>query len=286
MTIKKGLTASVLATTLLFSGAAALPASITASAAVQVSKYQTELNTFASHYAKIFRTVEAYTKQLDAAKTEEQAINIHDKYMTYFSSALDEDAKFVKYNPEIQQLDEYIYNSLVEMFNFELYTIHYLNGELSKAAYDKEYKSMTKYVDSQDALFKKAAAAYKTKHKITFSNDMLYLLDAEQSETVKTAVYTVKKGDNLYRIAIKYKTTVAALKKLNNLKSESLKIGQKLKVPAAASSTVKSSTYTVKKGDTLYRISKTVNVSVSDLKKLNNMKSDRIYVGQVLKIKK
>ncbi|MBM7693750.1 LysM repeat protein [Peribacillus deserti] len=286
MISKKGLAASFLATSLLFSGVGAVLSEITTASAAQVSPYQTELNTFAAHYAKIFRTVEGYTKQLDGAKSESQAIKIHDQYMTYFSSALDDDAKFAKYNAEIQNLDEFIYNSLVEMYNFEIDTIDYMNGDLSKADYDKSYNSMTKFVDSQDALFKKAAASYKAKYKITFSNDMLYLLDGEQQDTIRTVTYTVKKGDNLYRIAIKYKTSVDALKKLNHLKSSSLKIGQKLKVPVTSNPAATPASYKVKKGDTLYSISKTARLSVAELKKLNNLKSDSIYVGQVLKFKK
>ena len=49
----------------------------------------------------------------------------------------------------------------------------------------------------------------------------------------KTSTYTVKKGDTLAKIAKKYKTTTANLKKLNNLKTTKIKVGQKLKVPKA-----------------------------------------------------
>ncbi|WP_409292661.1 LysM peptidoglycan-binding domain-containing protein [Peribacillus sp. SCS-37] len=287
MVTKKGLAASFLAASLLFTGSAALPSAQVSVSAAQLSKYQAELNTFSAHYAKIFRTVESYAKKVQNAKTEKEAMNLYDQYLTYFSGALDDDAKFNKYNADIQTMDEYIYNSLVEMYNFEIDTIDYLNGDISKAEHDKAYKAMTKYVDAQDASFKKAAAAYKAKHKVTFSKDMLYLLDQEEPAPAKTGTYTVKKGDNLYRIAIKYKTSVTALKKLNNLKTDALKAGQVLKVPVQAGKPVQqTAVYKVKSGDTLYSISKKVKMSVAELKKLNNMKSDRIYVGQTLKIKK
>jgi LysM repeat protein len=46
-----------------------------------------------------------------------------------------------------------------------------------------------------------------------------------------TKVHVVKKGDSLYGIAAKYKTTVPLLKKANKLKSDNLQIGQKLTIP-------------------------------------------------------
>ncbi|WP_409302982.1 LysM peptidoglycan-binding domain-containing protein [Peribacillus sp. SCS-155] len=282
MITKKAIAASVLATSLLFSGAAVSPAIPSVSAATQISKYQSELNTFATHYAKILHTLDGYTKKLEQAKTEQELAKIYDQYLTYFDRALEDDAVIAKLNPEIQGMDAYIYDSLVEMFNLE---VDYVNGDLTDAQFEKAYNTMLKFVDAQDAKFKKAAAAYKAKHKVTFSRDMLYLLDQEPEAPASTATYTVKKGDNLYRISKKYNTTVAELKKLNNLKSDSLKVGQVLKVSAAAGTAVPS-TYKVKKGDTLYSIAKKAKLSVSDLKKLNNLKSDRINIGQVLKLKK
>jgi LysM repeat protein len=43
--------------------------------------------------------------------------------------------------------------------------------------------------------------------------------------------YVVKKGDTLYAIAVEFSTTVAELKRLNDLTSNSLNIGQKLQIP-------------------------------------------------------
>jgi LysM repeat protein len=55
-----------------------------------------------------------------------------------------------------------------------------------------------------------------------------------KKEPIKKAsakVHIVKKGDTLYGLAAKYKTSVAQLKKVNKLKSDSLQIGQKLSIP-------------------------------------------------------
>src|SRR5699024_5437865 len=105
------------------------------------------------------------------------------------------------------------------------------------------------------------------------------------------STYTVKSGDTLSHIAVKYGTSVSDLKKLNNLKSDLIYVGQKLKVNGSSSSSKPTtptpstgSTYTVKSGDTLTHIARQYKTSVSELKKLNHLKSDLIYVGQKLKV--
>ena len=58
------------------------------------------------------------------------------------------------------------------------------------------------------------------------------VLKLPSGDTTKdNVVYTVKKGDSLYSIAREYGTTVDALKKLNNITSNTLSIGQKLLLP-------------------------------------------------------
>ncbi|PXE12027.1 autolysin, partial [Listeria monocytogenes] len=110
-------------------------------------------------------------------------------------------------------------------------------------------------------------------------------------------VYTVAKGDSLWRIANNNKVTIANLKAWNNLKSDFIYPGQKLKVSAGSTtntntakpstnnpsnSTVK--TCTVKKGDSLWAISRQYKTTIANLKAWNNLKSDFIYPGQKLKV--
>jgi peptidoglycan endopeptidase LytE len=113
--------------------------------------------------------------------------------------------------------------------------------------------------------------------------------------------YIVRTGDTLWQIAQDHHLTVSELKSFNNLTSDMIHVGQSLKLsgttstasatttstkvttstPSTASS---SSTYTVKSGDCLSLIAKNKNVTVNDLKIWNNLSSDTIYVGQVLKL--
>lgn len=100
----------------------------------------------------------------------------------------------------------------------------------------------------------------------------------EQEQTKPLNTYTVVKGDNLYSIANKYNTSVDELKKINNLSTNIIQIGQVLKIPSMYSE------YTVKKGDTLWAIARDNNTSVSNLTKINNLKTTTLQIGQKLLI--
>lgn len=99
----------------------------------------------------------------------------------------------------------------------------------------------------------------------------------------ESGFYTVKKGDTLYTIARNYGITVNALKDANNLTSNNLTIGMTLMIPTS-SDTDTINTYTVKSGDTLYGIAAKYNMTVNELKALNNLTSNNLSIGQVLKV--
>ena len=94
--------------------------------------------------------------------------------------------------------------------------------------------------------------------------------------------YVVKKGDTLYSIAKKYNTSVDNLKSINNIITDSLAIGQIIKLPVQ--SNIDDNSYIVKKGDSLYSIARTYNTSVDKLKEINNITSNALAIGQVLKL--
>ncbi len=106
--------------------------------------------------------------------------------------------------------------------------------------------------------------------------------------------HTVRSGDTLSTVAAKYDLDISELKALNGLKGDKILVGQKLKVggeskaeaPAkAAASSTKSTTYKVKRGDTLGSIAERYDCTVSDIKSWNAIKGTTIYPGQKLKIK-
>lgn len=96
--------------------------------------------------------------------------------------------------------------------------------------------------------------------------------------------YIVKNGDTLYSIARKNNVSVDELKRINNLTSNTLSIGQILSIPNNLNNNEDYIVYTVKSGDTLYGIAGAYNISPSELINYNNLSSTILSVGQTLKI--
>ena len=116
---------------------------------------------------------------------------------------------------------------------------------------------------------------------------------SNQTQASGNGTYTVKAGDSLWAIANSHKMTLNDLKRVNNLSSDLIYVGQTLKVTKGAVTTANkpntqsntNKTYTVKAGDSLWRIASNNGTTVNQLKALNNLTSDMIYVGQNLKLK-
>lgn len=96
--------------------------------------------------------------------------------------------------------------------------------------------------------------------------------------------YVVKKGDSLWSIARANGLTVDELKALNNLSSNVLHVGDTLLISSADSTgdDGNDNYYVVKSGDTLWSIARKYNLSVNELKALNNLGSNVLSVGQRL----
>lgn len=108
------------------------------------------------------------------------------------------------------------------------------------------------------------------------------ILKVPSASTSGTAenVYIVESGDNLYKIANQFETTVSAIMSANNLANSNLSIGQKLVIPNNNSNQV----YTVVSGDNLYKIAQKFNTSVQEIQRLNNLSTSILSIGQKLLI--
>ncbi|MCL6500074.1 MAG: M23 family metallopeptidase [Firmicutes bacterium] len=96
-------------------------------------------------------------------------------------------------------------------------------------------------------------------------------------------------GDTLWGIARRFGTTVDALVEVNGIsEAEFLRPGQVLRVPSTGEGTprrpVVASTYTVRKGDTLWAIALKTGVPVEQLAEVNGIRGDRLQIGQKLVI--
>ena len=98
----------------------------------------------------------------------------------------------------------------------------------------------------------------------------------------ETFIYTVVAGDSLWSIAQRFNTTVAEIRRLNNLTSDLLSIGQQLRIPGIQAPAY--ILYTVVAGDSLWSIAQRFNTTVAEIRRLNNLTSDLLSIGQQLKI--
>ncbi|MTV82882.1 LysM peptidoglycan-binding domain-containing protein [Lactobacillus sp. CRM56-3] len=123
---------------------------------------------------------------------------------------------------------------------------------------------------------------------------------------------TVKSGDTVWKLANKYGVSASSIEKANHLSKDMIFAGQKLVLGSTTNKTVtktvtkstkttkanvtnhqatslktsaSASTYTVKSGDSLSKISRKYGTTVSQLKSWNHLKSDFIYTGQKLAVK-
>lgn len=174
------------------------------------------------------------------------------------------------------------------------YTHEIIPGESREYILRIPYTYTDRFIEYEDSVYRHKAEEYF--NPVTIKK----IKDGGDGERI---VYRVKNGDYLGRIATKHRCTVAQIKRWNNLKSNNIRVGQRLVIyrggsaPSGSSqtssasssasqpSTTESSTYTVRSGDTLSGIATRHGVTVADLKEWNNLSSNNIKVGQKIKVK-
>lgn len=140
-----------------------------------------------------------------------------------------------------------------------------------------------------------AAAVNALTPDVSSPTPSVSLAGASRGVSGKTQIHVVERAQTLSGIADSYGTTIAALRDLNKLTKDGVRVGQRLKVPAGSSAAVtsiakaktpakKASKHKVTRGDTLSSIASHYGVSVSDLKRVNKLKSDVAPRDQMLTI--
>ena len=96
--------------------------------------------------------------------------------------------------------------------------------------------------------------------------------------------YIVEKGDTLYSLSKRFNISIEELKRINNLNDDILSIGQVLKLSNTDDNEY--DTYIVKKGDSLWAISKEYNIPLNELIKINSLTDLTLQINQELLVPK
>lgn len=126
----------------------------------------------------------------------------------------------------------------------------------------------------------------------TLVNPETFKQKQESKPSTQIAFHYVRRGETLGRIASKYGMSVSEVQRENNLRGSRIYPGQKLKIQktvnsnidVASSKTLSNSVHKVRRGESLFQIAKKYDLSVDQVKSMNNLSSDYIYVGQNLKV--
>ena len=106
------------------------------------------------------------------------------------------------------------------------------------------------------------------------------LLIPINNQTNNNIQYIIKPGDTLYNIAKRYNTNVDEIKRINNLNTNMLKIGETILIPGTSNY----QTYVIRTNDTLEGIALKYNTTIEDIMKANNLLTDDVTVGQIILI--
>lgn len=115
-------------------------------------------------------------------------------------------------------------------------------------------------------------------NNLSSGHGLIVLLPAD----TRVVFHSVKAEETLFSISRQYEVSVKQLKSWNNLEDNNLIVGSDLKILKKSK---EDSSYTVRQGDTLFSIAKSHNMSVDELKRINNLSSDTIPAGRQLIVK-
>lgn len=154
--------------------------------------------------------------------------------------------------------------------------------------YTPPFESTTYTVKRGDSLYNIAQQFGITVNELKASNNLTNdtLVIGQQliipQSDVSGDLYQVQKGDTLYSISRKLGVSVADLRRVNSLITDTLTPGQMLTIPTINSNNPITNTYIVQRGDSLWTIANKNNITVDELKKTNNLTDNTLTIGQVL----
>lgn len=234
-----------------------LYASVMISQALLESGYGTSALSQAPNY-NLFGIKGAYHGQSIALSTQEDAGNNH-----FYTTTAD----FRKYPSFSESLQDY---AAILRHGTSRNATYYQGAWKSNA---RSYKEATRALTGTYA----TDTTYNEKLNQLIERYSLTAYDQDQPSKDTTIKWvTVKAGDTLSKIATQQKQRVVDLKNWNQLRTDTIYPGQKLKVSDGFAS------YVIKKGDTLWQIAKVHHTTVESLMRQNDLRTTTIYIGQKL----
>ncbi len=197
---------------------------------------------------------------------------------------------FKKLNPDLRK--RWIRNRKLRVFVPTKELTHYasLMSEYQSRQLISNSSSSTNYYkvrrgDNLTSISKRTGVSLRDLRRLNrLSGSKIYigqrLVIGNTSRSTSDTVYKVRRGDNLSRIAKKHGVTVGSIKLINELRSNKIFVGQRLKITQQAQYV----SYNVRRGDNLIKLSRKFRVDLKKLKRVNNIKGSTLYVGQSLKI--
>ena len=178
----------------------------------------------------------------------------------------------------------------------------------NESYYMKRFVKASRVISATKVMaFSKFVAGIRSLRKDTLVTAPVKTSTQTTRKVLPAKYHSVKSGETLSSISEKYGVSVAELKRINTIKGNKLKLKQRIKVKDEEAvlivKTIQSSadnpstnaeqdkvvsqnnnTHSVKKGETLNSISRLYNISVDELKKINNSIKGKLHPGQKLKI--
>ena len=164
--------------------------------------------------------------------------------------------------------------------------INWVTHKVSKG--DSLWKIAEKFETEVNVLKK---VNYLASNILSLNQELLIPLSNDQNQTfIPYQAHIISEGDTLWNLGIQYKISPAEIAKNNGLRINSpLSIGKELNIGnkniyRTINSKKRTILYSVKQGDSLYRIADIFNIEISDIRSINELSNNEIKPGQVLKI--
>jgi membrane-bound lytic murein transglycosylase D len=248
-------------------------------------------------------TILAANTKKSKKKQKEEEVDDHDEKAIAQDNSPDDFEEVAKRKPTIQyhtiKKGENL-NQIAHKYGVDVYDIKVWN-KIKKSNDIKYGRKIKLYLENAPI-----KAEYFAKHSRKTVDLPESKKAKKESEKISNEVpdfHTVKKGENLFQIAMKYDLNLDEIQDLNNMgKSSSIQTGQKLKVSGSTLTDKKSSKktveklvitekslkpkfHTVNKGDTIWSIAQRYEgTTVEKIRKLNDIKSNNLRPGQKLRI--